>query len=113
MQDMSYVFTFPKVTGQLWKYRVWQALYYLTGLGCVAVFSVWIGNPADLPRGLTLEIAILIGSFWLYWWIKAIRCPRCKGSPVLYHIQHLELGDTEIAAAEECPICGFDPASPE
>ncbi len=50
------MFTFAKLTRQLWKYRVWQVAFVLAGLVSIAFFSLWRGNPAHLPKGVTTAL---------------------------------------------------------
>jgi hypothetical protein len=70
--------SFANATGQGWKYRVLiAALLAAVGIS-VAFFSLWNGNPAGLPQGLTIALYIPICIFWFVWWAAAIRCPSYR-----------------------------------
>ena len=45
---------FANATGQRWKYRVWVAATAAAIIISVAFSSLWSGNPARLPEGLTI-----------------------------------------------------------
>lgn len=107
------MFTFAKLTGQLWKYRVWQTASVAAVLVSVAFFSLWRGNPAELPEGLTIVLSFPICIFWFPWWAAAIRCPTCGQRPVWYQMctatqETLPRGSWRQGCA---PACRFDPAA--
>ncbi len=108
------MFRFAKATGQLWKYRVWQAASVAAVGISVAFFSLWRGNPAQLPEGLTIALYFPICVFWFGWWAAAIRCPACRKRPAWYQMRHGHAQDAtaRILAARVCPACGFDPSAP-
>lgn len=47
---------FASATGQRWKYQVWLATTAAAIAVSAAFFSLWRGNPADLPVGLTTAV---------------------------------------------------------
>jgi len=109
------VFTFARLTGQLWKYRVWQVATVLAVVMSVAFFSLWRGNPAGLREGMTTALYFPICLFWFVWWATAIRCPACGQSPVWYQMRHGKADDAtaRILTGTTCPACGFDPRDSE
>ena len=106
------MFTFAKLTGQLWKYRLWQAASVAAVLISLAFFSLWNGNPAQLPEGVTIALYLPICIVWFAWWAAAIRCPACGQCPVWYQMRHGHARDatTRILTSAVCPACRFDPA---
>jgi hypothetical protein len=106
------VHQFAKHTGQLWKFRVWQILTVGAVLSSVAFFSLWQGNPAHLPEGITTAVYFPVCVIWFIWWAAAIRCPACGAPPVWYRMNHGNAGSFQlrVAGSSLCPNCGFDPA---
>jgi len=56
---------FAKTTGQTWKYRLWQVATAAAIAVSLAFFSLWNGNPAGLPEGLTIALYFLVCVFWI------------------------------------------------
>jgi hypothetical protein len=103
---------FAAATGQLWKYRVCQALGAAAVLVSVAFFSLWRGNPWNLPFGLTVGLYFPICTVAFVWWAAALTCPKCSRRPVWYqmnHGGHRSFG-ARVAATDSCPVCGYDPS---
>jgi hypothetical protein len=105
---------FADGTGQLWKYRVWQVASLAAAIITVAFMSLWRGNPARLPEGLTIALYFPICIFWFAWWVSAIRCPGCGASPVWYQMRHGRADDAvdRIMGYHVCPACRYDPTDP-
>lgn len=103
---------FAALTGQRWKYGVSQAATVAAGIGTIAFLSLWSGNPAHLPAGLTMAIYFVIGIFAFVWWSAAVRCPSCGVRIGWYHMNRGSASDAwaRIDATAMCPACGFDPA---
>ncbi len=104
---------FSTLTGQRWKYRAWQALT-VAAIGVLfAFFSLFHGNPLDLPETTTIVVYFATLGAWLGWYVLAIRCPRCGKSPVWYQFTHgSALGaNRRLLLMAACPACGFDPAA--
>jgi hypothetical protein len=104
---------FARATGQLWKYRVWQVATVAAVMISVAFFSLWRGNPAQLPENLTMALYFPICIFWFAWWAAAIRCPACGVRPAWYQMRRGHAQDVvdRISASNVCPACGHDPAA--
>ena len=103
---------FAKETGQSWKYRVWIATTVAALIISAAFFSLWNGNPARLPEGLTIGLYFPICVFWFVWWAAAIRCPSCGVRIGWYQMKRGSANDAaaRIAMTGVCPACGFDPS---
>jgi hypothetical protein len=71
---------FTSATGQRWKYRIWLVATLAALIISGAFFSLWNGNPAGLPEGLTTGLYFLVCIFWFVWWAAAIRCPFVRYS---------------------------------
>ncbi len=104
---------FASATAQRWKYHVCLAATAAAIPISVAFVSLWRGNPADLPVGLTTAIYFPVCIFWFVWWAAAIRCPACGVRIGWYHMNHGSAGDAteRITAADMCPACGFVPST--
>jgi hypothetical protein len=104
---------FASATGQRWKYQVWLATTATAIVVSVAFFSLWRGNPADLPVGLTTAVYFPVCIFWFVWWAAAIRCPSCGLRIGWYHMNHGAASDAteRITMADKCPACGFVPST--
>jgi len=102
---------FAQLTGQTWKYRVWQVLTVAAGLVMIALFSLWQGNPLHLPEGLTTGVFFLVCIPWFIWYAAAIKCPKCGRSPTWYHMTHGRASSVErrLDSTVTCPMCGFNP----
>ena len=102
---------FANATGQRWKYQVWLGTTLGASLVSLAFFSLWQGNPAGLPVGLTTAVYFPTCIFWFVWWAAAIRCPACNVRLGWYHMNHGSSNDAveRIADAQACPACGFVP----
>lgn len=102
---------FAKHTGQIWKYRVWQVASVAAVAISVAFFSLWSGNPARLPEGLTTALYFPLVIFWFAWWAVAIRCPACREPPAWHQMRHGHASDeaTRLFSITVCPACGFNP----
>lgn len=102
---------FSKHTGQIWKHRVCQVAFVGAVVASVAFLSLWNGNPARLPEGLTILLYFPVTIFWFAWWAFAIRCPTCGEAPVWHQMRHGDASDAvaRIMAITVCPACGFDP----
>ena len=104
---------FANATGQRWKYRGWQAATAAAIAVSVAFFSLWRGNPADLPVGLTTAVYFPVCLFSFVWWAAAIRCRACGIRIGWYHMNHGLASDAteRITMADTCPACGFVPST--
>lgn len=104
---------FASATGQRWKYRVWLAATAAAIAVSVAFFSLWRGNPAGLPVGLTTAVYFPVCIFWFAWWAAAIRCPACGVRIGWYHMNHGSASDAteRITMADKCPACRFVPSA--
>jgi hypothetical protein len=102
---------FAKTTGQTWKYRLWQVATVAAIAVSLAFFSLWNGNPAGLPEGMTIALYFLICVFWIIWWAAAIRCPSCGSRIGWYQMRHGSANEapTRFLGVSVCPACGFDP----
>jgi hypothetical protein len=103
--------TFSRATGQLWKLRVWMGLTALMTIITVAFFSLWMGNPFNLPE-LVVSAFFFVTSFICFgWWAAAITCPRCGHRPVWHHMRHgsFDTFKERFLGVSTCPTCGFDP----
>ena len=98
---------FAKHTGQLWKYRVCHAASVAAFAISVAFFSLWNGNLARLPAGLTTALYLAVVIFWFAWWAVAIRCPACGGLPAWHQMRHGNASDAaaRIVSISVCPAC--------
>ena len=67
----------------------------------ILFFSMWGGNPLNLPLGVMMMIyfPVCIGCF--LWWTIAIRCPRCYASPTWYHLTN---GAAANAVSRRAPV---------
>jgi hypothetical protein len=104
---------FAKETGQQWKVRIWLVLTAAALLASAAFFSLWQGNPAGLPEGITIAVYFPICVLWFVWWAAAIRCPVCRQRPVWHQMTHARVSDFEqsILTIAAWPSCGFNPCS--
>jgi len=77
----------------------------------IAEWSLWHGNPANLPEGLTIGLYFPVWIFWFVWWGAAIRCPSCGIRIGWYHMNHGSSRDAvvRISMTQACPACGFSP----
>ena len=103
---------FASATGQRWKYRIWLAATAAAVIVSVAFFSLWNGNPAGLPEGLTIGLYFPICIFWFAWWAAAIRCPSCGIRIGWFQMNRGPAGDAvaRIVSTGVCPACGFAPS---
>jgi hypothetical protein len=103
---------FAHATGQRWKYRVWVAATAAAIIISVAFFSLWSGNPARLPEGLTTALYFPVCIFSFVWWAAAIRCPSCHVRIGWYQMNSGSASDAaaRIVLTGTCPACGFDPS---
>jgi hypothetical protein len=103
---------FASATGQRWKYRIWLVATLAAVIISGAFFSLWNGNPAGLPEGLTTGLYFLVCIFWFVWWAAAIRCPSCGIRIGWYQMNRGSAGDAaaRIAMTAVCPACGFEPS---
>jgi len=103
---------FAAATGQRWKYLIWLIATGVAVIVSAAFFSLWNGNPAHLPQGLTIAIYFPVCIFWFVWWATAIRCPSCGVRIGWYQMNHGSAGDAgaRIAMTGACPACGFAPS---
>jgi len=112
---MSGLKDFAVATNQVWKYRVFlllTAVWIVTGF---LAFSRLHGNPLELPQDNAFDqLTFLFSSLALAWYPIAVRCPRCKKSPMWYEMTHTSIFDSKTGFSQTgvCPICGFDPTSP-
>jgi len=103
---------FAYATRQGWKYRVWRVASVAAVLVSLAFFSLWNGNPAGLPEGLTTALYFPICIFWFVWWAAAIRCPACSIRIGWYQMNRGSASDASarIMMSGACPACGFEPS---
>jgi hypothetical protein len=104
---------FAVSTRQGWKYRVFQLLFLVWIVAGLASLSRFLGNPLDLSGYGPLDsLAVIFMLLSLVWYAAAVRCPKCKKSPMWYQITHTSVFDskTGFESTGVCPICHSDPA---
>lgn len=102
---MSPLQSFAAATGQRWKYLVRRVAIAAAGIASAAFFSLWIGNPLDLPEGVMTGTWFAILIFYFAWDAAAIRCPSCGVRVVWHHMTHGSAlaAEFRITMTRECP----------
>ena len=104
---------FAEGTGQSWKYVVLKMLTIAAIIVSIAFFSIFRGNPAHLPEGVTVLIYFSICTLWIVWGMAAIKCPSCGVRPMWYRATHqVPVDPTKQRGIGGCPSCGLSPVGP-